>query len=129
MCLFRGINEGYKDGLIAGKEEGLKEGFREGLKSGKDFGLKLAISLLPLLQILNQPTSSSCDPVLLDSARKLLAELGAISLANEEDPEKLGKLNQIEARIKALTVNFSKKVKNVSINRINNKSNKNELSF
>lgn len=123
--LFRGINEGFQDGLIAGRIEGLKEGFREGFKSGKEFGTRVGNSIIPLLQILQ---SGSSETTFFDSARKLLAEIGNISFDNEEDPEKESHLSQIEAKIKALTVNFSKKVKNTSINRIN-KSSKDELSF
>jgi hypothetical protein len=77
------------------------------------------------LQILQSGTS---ETALIESAHRLLSEIGTISLSNEEDPEKESRLSQIEAKIKALTVNFAKKVKNTSINRIN-KSSKDELSF
>lgn len=122
---FRGINDGFQDGLVAGRHEGLKEGFREGFKSGREFGTRVGNFIVPLLQILQ---SDSTETNLIESARKLLSEIGNISLTNEEDPEKESHLSQIEAKIKALTVNFTKKVKNTSINRIN-KSSKDELSF
>lgn len=110
---------------MAGRQEGLKEGFREGFKSGKDFGSRVGNSIVPLLQILQSGTS---ETALIASARKLLSDIGNISLSNEEDPEKEARLSQIEAKIKALTVNFTKKVKHTAINRIN-KSSKDELSF
>ena len=124
LC-FSGINEGFKDGLVAGRREGLLEGFREGLKSGTEYGTRIGNSLLPLLQMIRSGTT---ETVLIETACKLLSELGTIPLENEEDPEKEARLCQIEAKIKALTVNFAKKVKNASINRIN-KSFKDELSF
>ena len=121
----RGINEGYKDGIIIGRQEGLKEGFREGFKSGKEFGTRLGNLLVPLIQIIR---SGSSEIGLIESAQKLLTEIGNISLQNEEDPEREIRLVQMEAKIKALTVNFSKKVKSLQINRIN-KNIKDELSF
>lgn len=108
-----------------GRKEGLKEGFREGFKSGIEFGSRVGNSIVPLLQILQSGTS---EILLIESAQKLLLDIGNISLSNEEDPEKDSRLSQIETKIKALTVNFTKKVKNTSINRIN-KSVKDELAF
>lgn len=105
--------------------EGLKEGFREGFKSGKEFGTRLGNSMVPLIQILFQSAESSESS---SAASKLLAEIGEISLSNDQDPHKEARLSQIEAKIKALTVNFAKKTKNSGINRIN-KSGKDELSF
>lgn len=115
-----------KDGIIAGRKEGYIEGLQEGFKSGKEFGSRVGNILVPIFQILqsNDGKNSPWE----EAARKLLAEIGNISLSNEEDSEKEGRLSQIEAKIKALTVNFSKKVKNSSINKIN-KSSKDELSF
>ena len=128
----RGIRDGFKDGFIVGKRDGFIEGFQEGLKSGKEYGARIGNSLVPLLQILQSKTRIEDDKVaespLIESARRLLTELGNISLSNDEDPEKEAHLSQIEAKIKALTVNFSKKVKNLSINRIN-KGSQDGLSF
>ena len=105
------------------------EGFQEGLKSGKEFGTRIGNYLIPVLQILQSKINEdAAESSLIESARKLLTEIGNISLSNDEDPEKEARLHQIEAKIKALTVNFSKKVKNYSINRIN-KSSKDKLSF
>lgn len=123
--MFRGINEGFQDGLVAGRQEGLKEGFREGFKSGEEFGTRIGNSMTTLIQILQ---SGTLETTLIETAQKLLSDIGNISLSNEEDPEKESRLSQIEAKIKALTVNFSKKVKNTLINRIN-KISKDELSF
>ena len=110
---------------MVGRQEGLKEGFREGFKSGKEFGTRVGNSIVPLLQILK---SGTLETTLIQSAQKLLFDIGNISLSNEEDQEKESRLSQIETKIKALTVNFTKKVKNTSINKIN-KSSKDELSF
>lgn len=122
--MLRGINEGFKDGLAVGRQEGLKEGFREGFNSGSEFGTRLGQSMALLIQILQSDHSESHD-----SARKLLTDLGAIPLSNDEDPQKESRLSQIEAKIKALSVNFAKKTKNAAgINRIN-KVSKDELSF
>lgn len=128
LILNSGINEGFKDGYIVGKREGFIEGFQEGLKSGKEFGSRIGNSLVPILQILQSKDDSAVESSLIESARRLLVEIGSISLSNDEDPEKEARLSQIEAKIKALTVNFNKKVKNLSINRIN-KSSKDGLSF
>lgn len=127
---FRGIQGGFKDGVAAGRREGINEGFLEGLKSGKEFGARIGNSFIPLLQIIQSSTSHTVEFPLIESARKLLTEIGSISLSNEEDSEKEARLSQIEAKIKALTVNFSKKVKHtpITITRIN-KSSKDELSF
>ena len=125
LILFRGINEGFRDGLESGRQEGFKEGFREGFRSGNEFGIRIGQSIVPLLQILQIETS---ETVLIEAALKLLSEIGNISLSNEEDPEKESRLSQIEVKIKALTVNFSKKAKTTLINRIN-KSSKDDLSF
>lgn len=123
---FRGIAEGFQDGLAAGRIEGLKEGFREGFKSGSDFGIRIGNSMIPLIQIIqNSQDSHKSEHV---TAMKLLTEIGSISLSNDEDPQKESRVSQIEAKIKALTVNFSKKTKNLNINRIN-KHEKDELSF
>lgn len=138
IILFRGINEGFRDGIIAGRIEGLKEGFREGFKSGKEFGTRLGNLLIPLIKILqsgeceNSSLSSPSSNYLIESARKLIKEIGTISLKNEEDMEKELRISQIEAKIKALTVNFSKRYKDSSIQifKINKSSStKDELSF
>lgn len=111
--------------MVAGREEGFKDGLRDGLISGKEFGTRLVNSILPLIQILQTDTS---ELLLKESAHNLLSEIGTVSLSNEEDPERETRLSQIESKIKALTVNFSKKVKNAPINRINKSSN-GKLSF
>ena len=129
--------------------EGLKEGFREGFKSGKEFGTRLGNLLIPLIKILQSgecgecetssllssspsPSLSSSSNYLKESARKLIKEIGTISLKNEEDLEKELRISQIEAKIKVLTVNFSKRYKDSSIKilKINKiSSTKDELSF
>ena len=128
--------------------EGLKEGFREGFKSGKEFGTRLGNLLIPLIKILqsgecgecetlslslsSSPSLSSSSNYLKESARKLIKEIGTISLKNEEDLEKELRISQIEAKIKVLTVNFSKRYKDSSIKilKINKiSSTKDELSF
>lgn len=131
--LFSGINEGFLDGLTVGRLEGFREGFREGLKSGQEFGNRLGNnSFLPLLQILQASGSNQSE---IDTSRKLLSEIGAIVLENVEDPAKETRLNQIEAKIKAVAVNFRKRIsksdisKSVNANKSNNKSIKDELSF
>lgn len=125
--IFRGINEGFKDGFEAGKIEGHSEGYREGFKSGSEFGTRLAASFIPLIQILR--SSSFESSAFVESARKLLFDLKGIPLSNLEDPQKEFRLSQIEAKIKALIVNFKKKVKDSTVEVLNNRNQSHELSF
>lgn len=97
--------------MIQGRREGKDEGFREGFKAGHEFGMKLARLLVPLVKIVKNVESSSSD---LETANSLISELCSISLKNEEDPEKESQILQLEARIKVLLANFTKKTKNSS---------------
>ena len=106
--------------------EGLKEGFREGFKSGKEFGTRLGNLLIPLIKILQSGECGECE------TSSLLSSSPSPSLSSSSDLEKELRISQIEAKIKVLTVNFSKRYKDSSIKilKINKiSSTKDELSF
>ncbi|PJF18505.1 hypothetical protein PSACC_01676 [Paramicrosporidium saccamoebae] len=91
--------EGYQEGLSAGKRRGFEEGYMLGGEEGVKLGRELGQIAGRLFQLLSQNPPEN-------TARKIsrtLQEILAVSFANQEDLEKEVRISRIRGAYKELS--------------------------